>query len=94
MLARLLVESRKYGLGFIIISQQPLDLDEAILANTWLKFVFSLQEPRNIEYITRIMGVRDQDLHTIIKGLDVGETLVEAGGTICRARIDAGESKN
>ena len=94
MLARLLVESRKYGLGFIIISQQPLDLDEAILANTWLKFVFSLQEPRNIEYITRIMGVRDQDLHTMIKGLDVGEALVEAGGTICRARIDAGESKN
>ncbi len=86
-LARLLVESRKYDLGFIVISQQPLDLDEAILANTWLKFIFSLQEPRNIDYIAKTMGIHDKSLHKTLKGLKRGEALVEAGGTICSAVI-------
>jgi len=56
LLARLVMESRKYGLGFIIITQQPKDLDPSIIGNTATLISFKLSEPENVEYLSRVIS--------------------------------------
>ncbi|RLG76001.1 MAG: hypothetical protein DRO23_02400 [Thermoprotei archaeon] len=56
LVARLMMESRKYGIGFIIITQQPLDIDEAIIANSALKISFKLSEPENLDYMAKTLA--------------------------------------
>lgn len=56
LVGRLIMESRKYGIGFIIITQQPLDLDEAIIANTAVKISFNISEPKNLDYIAKCIS--------------------------------------
>ena len=53
LVSRLLMESRKYGIGMIIISQQPLDLSESVVLNTAIKYVFNIGEYRNLDYIAK-----------------------------------------
>ncbi len=53
LVAKLMMESRKYGIGFIIITQQPLDIDESIVANAATKISFKLAEPENLDYIAK-----------------------------------------
>ena len=53
LISRLLMESRKYGIGMIIISQQPLDLNESVILNTSIKVVFNIGEYRNLDYISK-----------------------------------------
>lgn len=50
------MESRKYGIGIIAITQQPLDTSDAVLANTSLKIIFRINEPRNLDYISRTLA--------------------------------------
>jgi DNA helicase HerA-like ATPase len=52
--SKLLMESRKYGLGFIIISQQPLSLSDTVFQNTSIRISFNTGEPRNAEYAARL----------------------------------------
>ena len=54
--SRLLMESRKYGLGFIIITQQALALTDAVYQNASVKVVFNTSEPRNLEYVSKLLG--------------------------------------
>lgn len=56
LVARLMMESRKYGIGFIIITQQPLDIDEGIIANSALKVSFKIAEPGNLEYTAKTLA--------------------------------------
>ncbi len=53
LISRLLMESRKYGLGLIVIVQQPLDVNESVILNSYTRIVFSIREHRNLEYISR-----------------------------------------
>ncbi len=53
LISRLLMESRKYGIGLIVISQQPLDLNESVILNSATRIVFNIREHRNLDYITR-----------------------------------------
>ncbi len=54
--SRLLMESRKYGMGFIIITQQPLALTDAVYQNTSVKIVFNTSEPRNLDYVSKLLA--------------------------------------
>jgi len=56
LLARLVMESRKYGIGFIIITQQPKDLDPSIIGNVSTIISFKLSEPENVEYISKAIS--------------------------------------
>ncbi|RLG84103.1 MAG: hypothetical protein DRO40_02270 [Thermoprotei archaeon] len=56
LISRLLMESRKYGIGMIIISQQPLDLNESVILNTSIKIVFNIGEYRNLDYISKSLA--------------------------------------
>ncbi|HIQ03722.1 MAG TPA: ATP-binding protein [Desulfurococcales archaeon] len=80
LIGRLIMESRKYGIGFIIITQQPLDLDEAIIANTAIKISFSISEPKNLDYIAKCISgytqlnrvdVIKQAIHYLPRGFSV-----------------------
>jgi len=53
LVAKLMMESRKFGIGFIIITQQPLDVDESIIANAATKISFKITEPENLDYIAK-----------------------------------------
>ena len=53
LVAKLMMESRKFGIGFIIITQQPLDIDESIIANAATKISFKITEPENLDYIAK-----------------------------------------
>jgi len=53
LVAKLMMESRKFGIGFIIITQQPLDIDESIIANAATKISFKIAEPENLDYIAK-----------------------------------------
>lgn len=71
LVARLMMESRKYGIGFIIITQQPLDIDEAIVANSALKISFKLTEPKNLDYMAKTLAgyVLENRLEALRKAL-------------------------
>lgn len=56
LINKFFMESRKYGIGIIAITQQPLDTSDAVLANTSLKIIFRINEPRNLDYISRTLA--------------------------------------
>ncbi len=56
IVSRLFMESRKYGVGIIAITQQPLDVSEAIILNSYVKAVFNITEYRNLDYISRTLA--------------------------------------
>lgn len=56
VISRLLMESRKYGIGFIIISQQILTVPDPVIENSSIKIFFNISEPKNLEYASRILG--------------------------------------
>ncbi len=53
LVAKLMMESRKFGIGFIVITQQPLDIDESIIANAATRVSFKITEPENLDYIAK-----------------------------------------
>ncbi len=55
IISRYLMESRKYGVSIIIITQQPTDLISHIFQNTVIKASFRINEPRNLEYMSKII---------------------------------------
>ncbi len=87
LLARLLAESRKYNIGFVAISQQPLDLEEAVVANCAVRAVFTLQEPRNLDYAVRLLGGAADPgmaalLRETIRTLHRGNAVVSVGSAL------------
>ena len=87
LLARLLAESRKYNVGFITISQQPLDLEDAVVANSAVRAVFTLQEPRNLEYAVRLLGGSADPgtsslLRETVRTLPRGNAVVSVGSAL------------
>ncbi len=68
LISRLLMESRKYGLCLIVIVQQPLDVNESVILNTYIRTVFNIREHRNLDYIARsITGYTLQSTINAIK---------------------------
>ncbi len=55
IISRYLMESRKYGVSIIIITQQPMDLISHIFQNTVVKASFRINEPKNLEYMAKII---------------------------------------
>ncbi len=69
LISKLLMESRKYGIGLIIISQQPLSLAEPVIENTSIKITFNVTEPRNLDYAARIFSGDNMKLNIIKSAL-------------------------
>ena len=82
IISRYLMESRKYGISIIIITQQPTDLISHIFQNTAVKASFRINEPKNLEYMAKIIcEVEDQTKVKTIKyalrNVDRGEYVIK-----------------
>ncbi len=82
IISRYLMESRKYGISIIIITQQPTDLISHIFQNTVVKASFRINEPKNLEYMAKIIcEVEDQaKVKTIkyaLRNVDRGEYVIK-----------------
>ncbi len=68
VVSRLLMESRKYGIGIIFITQHPLSIPSPIIENAAIKISFNIAEPRNLEYVSRMLsGVYIRDRVNMIR---------------------------
>jgi len=68
VVSRLLMESRKYGVGVVFITQHPLSIPEPIIDNSAVKISFNISEPRSLDYVSRIFsGVVERDRINVIK---------------------------
>ena len=81
IISRYLMESRKYGVAIIIITQQPMDITPQIYQNTTIKISFRINEPKNIDYISKILcGTYDQaqvkTLKYALNSLNKGEYIL------------------
>jgi len=55
LVSKLFMESRKYGIGVILISQQPLLIPDSVFQNASLRLIFNTSEPRNVEYLVKLL---------------------------------------
>jgi len=81
-LSRIFIELRKYGVMGILITQSPLDIDERILVNTSLKISLTLNEPKTLNYVARILagfeiGDRVEAIKAILASLPRGYAIVK-----------------
>ncbi|MCS7107832.1 MAG: ATP-binding protein [Sulfolobales archaeon] len=80
LLSKLVIEGRKFGLGLIIITQQPLDLEASIIANSAYVVSFAIQEPNNLNYISKLLCgsyVRYEVVRDLLMNLKKHEALIK-----------------
>ena len=65
LLERSLAEGRKFGFGFIIISQNTEYVKE-LLANVNHYFIFNLIEPKDLDYASKLIGGSDPHYYSVI----------------------------
>lgn len=62
IISKTLMESRKYGLGTILITQQPLLIPQPVYQNSSLRICFNTSEPKNNSYLSKLLaGEPDRD---------------------------------
>ncbi len=79
LLSKLVMEGRKFGLSLIVITQQPLDLEASIIANSACIISFTIQELNNLNYISKVLcssGVRYEVVRDLVANLKKHEALV------------------
>lgn len=71
ILSKLYMESRKFGLGLVLITPYPLYLPFPVIENSAIKIVFNINEPKNLNYVTKLLArTMDKDeLNAIRYGL-------------------------
>lgn len=65
LMERLFAESRKFGFGFILISQS-VEYVKKLIPNTAYVLVLSMVEPNEMEYISKLLGGQDTELFKAI----------------------------
>lgn len=81
LLSRLVMEGRKFGLSLVVITQQPLDLDPSIIANSAFIVSFTIQEADNLNYMVRVLSggnISYDSVKQILANLGKYEALVKA----------------
>jgi ABC-type dipeptide/oligopeptide/nickel transport system ATPase subunit len=62
LIERLLAEGRKFGFGFLLISQS-VDYLKEVIPNAGLFYAFNIVEPGELEYISKFFGGSDLDMY-------------------------------
>ncbi|MCG2909902.1 MAG: ATP-binding protein, partial [Stygiolobus sp.] len=65
LLERLFAEGRKFGFGFVLISQS-IEYVKDLIPNSGLFFSFNVVEPRELDYISKFFGGSDQNVYKAI----------------------------
>jgi DNA helicase HerA-like ATPase len=92
---RIVKEGRKYGLGAMIISQRPAEIDPTILSQCGTMFAMRLANATDRSQVTGTVSDNLEGLFNMLPALRTGEALIVGEGVHIplRALIDA-PSKN
>ena len=88
---RVVKEGRKYGLGAMIVSQRPSELDSGILSQCGTLFGMRLANPTDRSHVTAAASDNLQGLFDMLPALRTGEAIIvgEAVNLPMRTLIDA-----
>jgi len=76
VMASLLAEARKYGIGVVVVEQTPSLLDSQILYNLNTVIVHRLHGYSDVKYVSGFLGVSTESALTKLSSLDVGEAIL------------------
>lgn len=76
VVSQVIPESRKYGLGLILVNQNISDTATQILSNTNTKIIHRIVNPSELRYLIEILG---RELGYTALNLDVGEAILVGG---------------
>ncbi len=74
--ARIAREGRKFGVGLVLVSQRPKNVDEDALSQTNNKIILKLVEPEDQRYVQRASETLSDELMQMLPSLNVGEAVV------------------
>ena len=81
---RIVTESRKYGMGLIIVSQRPSHFPQEVLANTFTKIILKTNS-NDYKDAIKNLGIKNKEL---LKTADnFGYALVSKGGKDYRTTV-------
>lgn len=88
---RIVKEGRKYGLGAMIVSQRPSEIDSTILSQCGTQFAMRLANSTDRSHITSTVSDNLEGLFAMLPALRTGEAIIvgEAVQLPLRALIDA-----
>ena len=77
VIARMLAEIRKFGIGLILVSQSPSSLLEDAMKNTNTKIIHTLKSSLDLEIINKVLYL-PPNIQKIIPYMDVGEAVLQS----------------
>jgi hypothetical protein len=88
---RIVKEGRKYGIGAMIISQRPVEIDATILSQCGTFFAMRLANTQDRSHVTSVVSDNLEGLFSMLPILRTGETIIvgEAVHIPIRAMIQA-----
>jgi hypothetical protein len=88
---RVVKEGRKYGLGAMIVSQRPSEIDSTILSQCGTMFAMRLANSNDRAHVTGTVSDNLEGLFSMLPALRTGEAIIvgEAVQLPLRAQIDA-----
>ncbi len=69
-------EGRKFGIGLILVSQRPKNVDQDVLSQTNNKIILRIVEPNDKRYIQAASEQLSEDLLHLLSSLNPGEAIV------------------
>jgi len=76
VMASLLAEARKYGIGVIVVEQTPSLLDPQILYNINTVIVHRLHGYSDVKYVSSFLGVSAESVLAKLSSLSAGEAIL------------------
>ncbi len=82
IVARLVEEGRKYGIGIVAVSQRAKSLDKSIISNSAMHIAFYQREPEELNYVANLIAggnelERFAEVKKRIRSLRLGEAVVQ-----------------
>lgn len=90
---RIVKEGRKYGIGAMVVSQRPSEIDPTILSQCGTMFAMRLANPSDRSHVTGTVSDNLEGLFSMLPALRTGEAIIVGEGVQLplRALIDAPE---
>ncbi len=90
---RIVKEGRKYGIGAMVVSQRPSEIDPTILSQCGTMFAMRLANPSDRSHVTGTVSDNLEGLFNMLPALRTGEAIIVGEGVQLplRALIDAPE---
>ncbi len=76
VIRRIATEGRKFGTGLLLVSQRPSRLDETTLAQCNTFLVFRIVNPRDQQFVERVMENLGEEDRRSLAGLGPGQGIV------------------